>query len=246
VENNFVIWSHAPDNLMDLLNHINSIHQCIQFTMETETEGHFPFLDIDIYRRPDGSLGHRVYRKSTHTNLYLNAASHHPSKKQAALSTLVHRARALCDQDSLHAELVLLKDVFKKNGYNNRQIHRVLNRRPNISRPEDKPGSVAFLPYVGSIFNSISRVLSRHNIEAVGLPPNKLSRFLRLVKDSLGLRTPGVYSTHASAARLYWAHPSRTSGQVSCGWTQNRFGTPHSTSEYLHPHHQDPIYGSHL
>ncbi|PNF33864.1 hypothetical protein B7P43_G07226 [Cryptotermes secundus] len=65
--------------------------------METETEGHLPFLDIDIYRRPDGSLGHRVYRKSTHTNLYLNAAfHHHPSNKQAALSTLVHRARALC------------------------------------------------------------------------------------------------------------------------------------------------------
>jgi hypothetical protein len=108
---------------------------------------------IDIYRRPDGSLGHRVYRKSTHTNLYLNAASHHyPSNKQAALSTLVHRARALCDQDSLLAELRLLGDVFRKNGYNNRQSHRVLNRRPNISRPEDKPDSVAFLPYVGAVF----------------------------------------------------------------------------------------------
>ncbi|PNF38064.1 hypothetical protein B7P43_G00358, partial [Cryptotermes secundus] len=84
--------------------------------------------------------------------------------------------------------------VFRQNGYNNRQIHRVLNRRPNISRPEDKPGSVAFLPYVGTIFNRISRVLSRHNIKAVGLPPNKLSSLLRLFKDSLGLRTPGVYS----------------------------------------------------
>jgi hypothetical protein len=52
-------------------------------------------------------------------NLYLNAGSHHhPSSKQAVLSTLVHRARALCDQDSLHAELVFLKDVFRQNGYN--------------------------------------------------------------------------------------------------------------------------------
>jgi hypothetical protein len=25
--------------------------------METESEGHLPFLDLDIYRRPDGSLG---------------------------------------------------------------------------------------------------------------------------------------------------------------------------------------------
>jgi hypothetical protein len=36
--------------------------------MESENEGHLPFLDIDIYRRSDGSLGHRVYRKSNHTN----------------------------------------------------------------------------------------------------------------------------------------------------------------------------------
>jgi hypothetical protein len=59
------------------------------FTMETESEGHLTFLDLDIYRRPDGSLGHKVYRNSTHNNLYLNTKSHHhPSKKQAVLSTL--------------------------------------------------------------------------------------------------------------------------------------------------------------
>jgi hypothetical protein len=28
--------------------------------METESEGHLPFLDLDIYKRPDGSLGHKV------------------------------------------------------------------------------------------------------------------------------------------------------------------------------------------
>jgi hypothetical protein len=65
--------------------------------METETEGHLPFFGIDIYRRPDGSLGYRVYRKPAHTNLYLNAGPHYyPSNKQAVLSTLVHGARALC------------------------------------------------------------------------------------------------------------------------------------------------------
>jgi hypothetical protein len=100
--------------------------------METESDGHLPFPDFDIYRRPDCSLRHKVYRKPTHTNLYLNAKSHHhPSNKQAVLSTLIHRARALCDDDSLQAELVFLKDVFKENGYNDRQIHRALNRRPH-------------------------------------------------------------------------------------------------------------------
>jgi hypothetical protein len=105
VDDTFVIWQYGPDKLKDFLQHLNSFHQSIQFTMETESEGHLPFLDLDIYRRPDGSLGHKVYRKPTHSNLYLNAKSHHhPSNKQAVLSTLIHRAKALCDEDSLQAE----------------------------------------------------------------------------------------------------------------------------------------------
>jgi hypothetical protein len=128
--------------------------------METESEGHLPFLDLDIYRRPDGSLGHKVYCKPTHTNLYLNAKSHHhPSNKQVVLSTLIHRARALCDEDSLQAELMFLKDVFKQNGYNDPKIHRALNRCPHLPQP-DEPNSVTFLPFVGTTFNRISRVLA--------------------------------------------------------------------------------------
>jgi hypothetical protein len=69
VDDTFVIWPHGTNRLKGLLDHLNGIHQNIQFTMETERDGHLPFLDIDIYRRTDGSLGHRVYRKPTHTNL---------------------------------------------------------------------------------------------------------------------------------------------------------------------------------
>jgi hypothetical protein len=96
VDDTFVIRLLGPDKLRDFLHHLNSIHQSTQFTMETDSEGHLPFLDLDIYRRPDGSLGHKAYRKPTHTNLYHNAKTHHhPSNKQAVLSTLIHRARAL-------------------------------------------------------------------------------------------------------------------------------------------------------
>jgi hypothetical protein len=161
--------------------------------METESDGHSPFLDLDIYRRPEVSLGHTVYRKPTHTNLYLNAKSHHhPPNKQAVLSTLIHRARALCDVDSLQADLVFLRDVNKQNGYNNRQIHRALIRSPHIGQPEDKHNSVAFLPFVGPTFNRISRVLAQHNIRSVALPHIKLSSLLHPLKDNLGLRKPDV------------------------------------------------------
>jgi hypothetical protein len=69
VDDTFVIWPHGQEKLEDFLNHLNGLHNNIQFTMEKEQGGHFPFLDIDIYRKRDGSLEHKVYRKSTHTNL---------------------------------------------------------------------------------------------------------------------------------------------------------------------------------
>jgi hypothetical protein len=185
-------------------------HVALVRTDVSEELSHLPFLDLDIYRRPDGSLGHKVYRNPTHTNLYLNAKSHHhPSNKQAVLAILIHRARALCDEDSLQAELVFLKDVFKENGYNNQQIHRALNHHPQLPQPDNEPHSVAFLHFVGTVFNLISRVLARHNIKYVGLPHMKLSSLLRPVKDHLGLRTPGVYRIPCECGRVYI-------GQVLC------------------------------
>jgi hypothetical protein len=142
------------NKLKDFLHHLNGIHQCIQFIMETE-------LGLYISRRPNGSLGHKAYHKPTYSNLSLNVKSHHhPSNRQAVLSTLVHRARALCDQDSLQAKLVFLRDVFKHDGYNDPQIHRALNCHLNFGRPDNKPNSVAFLPFVGPTSNRIHTVLA--------------------------------------------------------------------------------------
>jgi hypothetical protein len=108
---------------------------------------------------------------------------------------------------------VFLRDVFRQNGYSNRQINRVINRHPNISKTDDNPDSVAFLPYVGTIFNRISRVLSRHNIKSVGLPPRKIYSFLRPVKDRLGLRTPGVYRIPCECGMVYIGQTDRLKTQ---------------------------------
>jgi hypothetical protein len=71
-----------------------------------ERDRHITFLDIAFYCKPDGSMGHIVYCKPTHTNLCLSSNSHHcPSNKQAVVSMLVHRARTLYGWESLHDEL---------------------------------------------------------------------------------------------------------------------------------------------
>jgi hypothetical protein len=89
------------------------------------------------------------------------------------LSALIHRARTLCDENSLQAKMVFLKDVYKENVYNAWQIHRAFNRRPLLPQPDNKPNSVAFLPFVGTLFNHISRVLARQH-QICGFGPHEI------------------------------------------------------------------------
>jgi hypothetical protein len=126
--------------------------------MQTETEGHLPFLDI-LTGDPT-ALWATVYRKPTRTNLYLNTKSHHhPSNIQAVLSTMVHRVRAMCDEDKTVHGVGVPEGLFRRNSYKDQQIQNVLNCRPNTSKPDKKPSTVAFLPYAGHLFNRV-RVLN--------------------------------------------------------------------------------------
>jgi hypothetical protein len=99
--------------------------------------------------------------------------------------------------------LVFQREVFKQNGYNDWQIHRVLNRHPHLNEPDNKLNSVAFLPFVGTIFDRISRVLAQHIIKSAGLPHTKLFSLLHPVKYNLQLRTPDVWRIPCECGRVY-------------------------------------------
>lgn len=58
--------------------HTNSMEPHIQLTVEIETDGQFPFLDLLLRCEEDGSISNSVYRKPMHTDRYLDFSSHHP------------------------------------------------------------------------------------------------------------------------------------------------------------------------
>jgi len=71
-----LIGTHRPKELNNFLNQLNSIHPNIQIPMESESNGHPPFLDIDIYRRSDGSFSQTVTtRRHNPEDLNLNLHS---------------------------------------------------------------------------------------------------------------------------------------------------------------------------
>ncbi|KFD64510.1 hypothetical protein M514_23357 [Trichuris suis] len=89
----------------------------IVFTMEKESNNSVPFLDALITRTNEG-LRIRVYRKSTHTDQYLNFSSHHPrSVMRGILAGMINRATHLCDPEFLRPELNYIKKIFYRNGY---------------------------------------------------------------------------------------------------------------------------------
>jgi hypothetical protein len=45
-------------------------------------------------------------------------------------------------------------------------------------------------------------MLAKHNIKSVALPPRKIFTYLPLVKDALGLKTPGIYSIPYESGRV--------------------------------------------
>lgn len=66
----------------------DSQHRNIKFTIEIEENGCLPFLDSLIIRNQNVTLGHIVYHKPMHTNLYLNNLSnHHPAQKRSVVAT---------------------------------------------------------------------------------------------------------------------------------------------------------------
>ena len=106
-------WAHGLENLHRFLEHINSLHPFTKFTLEMQKEDKtIPFLDVLLIIQEDGLLGHKVYRKPTHTDRYLHYNSfRHPSIKNSVCKTLIDRARTICEVDNIEGELEHLRSV---------------------------------------------------------------------------------------------------------------------------------------
>ena len=96
------VWKRFVDDVLAVvrkaeverfLDHLNSTHPNILFTMELEQNRSLPFMDVRFTRLPSGALEREVYCKPTHTNRYIHADSYQPMNvKSATIRCLVDRA----------------------------------------------------------------------------------------------------------------------------------------------------------
>jgi hypothetical protein len=71
------------------------------------------------------------------------------------------------------------------------------------AKTKDKLISMAYIPYMQATYGRLIRMLAKHNIKSIPLPPKKISNYLPPVKDAVGLRTPRIYSIPCESGKLY-------------------------------------------
>ena len=177
-----------------------------------------PFLDILIIRKEDGSLGHKVFRKSTHTESYLHADSHHrPAQKLGVLNTLAIRALRISDTEHINEEKRHLISTFKNIGYKDHEIKKAIKKaEKRLSSPkpkeEDQPheGRV-FLPYIHGVTNKIAKILKKKIIITHFSAPGTIRQGMRSVKDVIEKhQLKGVYKIDCSCGKSYIGETGRS------------------------------------
>ena len=100
------------------LEEINNLHPQLKFTIERESDGAIPFLDM-LIKREDGKLTSSWYSKPTDTGLVMNYHALAPRKyKRSVVSGFVHRIYRACSTwDLFHISLERAKQILEKNQY---------------------------------------------------------------------------------------------------------------------------------
>ena len=183
------------------LEHLNSIDDHIQFTSEDpRPDGSMPFLDILIIPDQDGSLSTTVYRKPTHTDLYLQWDSHHTvSAKYGVARTLYHRAETICfsplllQQEEKHLQKALHRCKYPAWALNRVKIKQrsSAKRRSNTTKTgqnnpnQQKPYMV--IPYFRGLSESLKKICSRHGVQVYFKGGNTIKNLLMAPRTKIQL-----------------------------------------------------------
>ena len=120
VDDIFVIF-RKEEHLKLFLNYFNSCHKNIKFTSEKEINNKLSLLDTETSRDKNQFIT-SVYRKPTFTGVFSHFASFiHRGYKFNLASALIFCCYSICcSMELFHIKIMHLKEIFEKNGYDNK------------------------------------------------------------------------------------------------------------------------------
>ena len=189
VDDTFVIWPHCEDTLPDFLK-TSQQHSISHSIYNGEgVGGSLPFVDILVTRdQKQGNVKTSVYRKPTHTELYLHFDSYHsPHVKTGIIRTLIQRSKVIsCDPDSHSQEIKHLTDAFKFNGYPRGFIRRAITKTaPSKIKEQLEPKATVSIPYVRGVGEKLRRICGKAGIRVCFKSNRTLQSILMCVKPKV-------------------------------------------------------------
>jgi hypothetical protein len=178
VDDIFAVFSDK-DAIDQFFQYLNTQHPNLSFTLENATNT-LAFLDVEL-EITDASFESWVYRKKTHTGVFMNFNAVVPDKwKVGLIVCLLNRAWNICSSRLLFMkEVQKLKLMFVRNGYPyqflNKIVERFLQTRNSerTQRTEEVNKYVLRVPYVGKasvIFKTKLSKLIKENFKVDVLP----------------------------------------------------------------------------
>ena len=179
------------------LQHLNSIDQNIQFTKEdSRLDGSMPFLDILITPKEDGSLKTTVYRKPTHTDLYLQWDSNHTiTSKYGVVGTLHHRAKVICSspellqQEEKHLHQALTRCNYPEWALKRAKIiSKTRKAKKHKNSAKDSSSSLTqkpymVVPYYKGVSESLKKICGKHGVQVYFKGGHTIKSLLMTPKD---------------------------------------------------------------
>ncbi len=145
----------------EILNHLNSIEESINFTKEEEENNTLPALDLGLnVDRKRKKIEFNVHYKKTNTNITIKKRSNNTeSTKRGVIKGFAERARKYCDPRYLKTELDNIVDVFEDNGYSREEVVKAMNhqKRENKDEVEDAKRGIVVLPNIPKFTYKLQR-----------------------------------------------------------------------------------------
>ena len=178
------------------LAYINSLNPDLQYTIEhPSSDGTLPYLDVLIH--PDKSTS--VYRKPTHTNLYVKYTSCTTNaSKNSVIRSLTRRAYDICSPQHLDTELQTVRKICLLNGFPPQRTDSIMTevRRKFLNTPQlplanfnrqlraAEPSLTVSLPFHPTVSKPIKRILQQHDVKVTHSTGTTLQNLLTKTKTT--------------------------------------------------------------
>ena len=180
----------------EILDHLNSIEESIKFTKEEEENGKLPVLDLELnINRRQKKIEFNVHYKKTNTNITIKKKSNHRETiKRGVIKGYADRARSLCDEKYLEAEMKNIQDVFQDNGYTKEEIIDAMAERQHPEREtedEDIRGIVV-MPNIPGFTQKFNKIAGKHKFRVANRADNKVRDLISSAKTPIGDKNTNI------------------------------------------------------